>query len=92
MSHNVLEAHELSKRYGAVLAVREIGFAIQPGQILGVLGPNGAGKSTIVKMVTGLLDPSRGADLFHGERIDHRLSAFKRRLGYVPSSPICTAS
>jgi len=50
----------LTKRYGAVTAVREIGFTIQPGQILGVLGPNGAGKSTIVKMVTGLLDPRAG--------------------------------
>jgi ABC-type multidrug transport system ATPase subunit len=57
----VLEAHELTKRYGAVMAVLEVGFAIQPGQILGVLGRNGAGKSTIVQMVTGLLDPSRGA-------------------------------
>jgi ABC-type glutathione transport system ATPase component len=87
VSHNVLEAHELSKRYGAVTAVREISFAIQPGQILGVLGPNGAGKSTIVKMVTGLINPSRGAVLFHGERIGHGLSAFKRRLGYVPEQP-----
>ena len=87
VSHNVLEARELTKRYGAVTAVREIGFTIQPGQILGVLGPNGAGKSTIVKMVTGLLDPSRGAVLFHGERIGHGLSAFKCRLGYVPEQP-----
>ena len=86
-SGNVLEAHELTKRYGAVTAVREIGFGIQPGQILGVLGPNGAGKSTIVKMVTGLVEPSRGAVLFHGERIGSDLSAFKRRLGYVPEQP-----
>ena len=84
----VLEARGLAKRYGAVLAVRDIGFSIRAGQILGVLGPNGAGKSTIVKMVTGLLDPTRGAVLFHGERIDgSQLSAFKHRLGYVPEQP-----
>jgi ABC-2 type transport system ATP-binding protein len=82
-----LEAHELTKRYGAVTAVREVSFAIQPGRILGVLGPNGAGKSTIVKMVTGLLEPSRGAVLFHGEPIRDSLSVFKRRLGYVPEQP-----
>jgi ABC-2 type transport system ATP-binding protein len=87
VSYNILEAHELTKRYGAVMAVREVGFAIQAGQILGLLGPNGAGKSTIVKMVTGLLDPSRGAVLFHGEPIGQGLSAFKRRLGYVPEQP-----
>ena len=83
----VLEARELSKRYSAVLAVRDVSLSIRPGEILGVLGPNGAGKSTIVKMVTGLLEPSRGQVLFHGERIGDDLSAFKRRLGYVPEQP-----
>jgi ABC-2 type transport system ATP-binding protein len=84
----VLEARGLAKRYSAVTAVREIGFSIHAGQILGVLGPNGAGKSTIVKMITGMVEPTRGAVLFHGERIDKgQLSAFKRRLGYVPEQP-----
>src|ERR1051326_8503648 len=83
----VLEARDLTKRYSAVLAVREISLAIHPGEILGVLGPNGAGKSTIVKMVTGLLEPSRGAILFHDEPIGRDLAAFKERLGYVPEQP-----
>ena len=83
----VVEARELAKRYGAVMAVRDISFAIERGQILGVLGPNGAGKSTIVKMVTGLVDATRGAVLFRGERIQHALSAYKRSLGYVPEQP-----
>jgi len=83
----VLEARGLAKRYSAVMAVREISLAIRPGEILGVLGPNGAGKSTIVKMVTGLLEPTHGAVLFRGERIGRDLSAFKRSLGYVPEQP-----
>src|SRR5271169_5430711 len=83
----VLEVRELTKRYSAFTAVREISFAIRPGEILGVLGPNGAGKSTIVKMVTGLLDPSRGAVFFRGERIGQELTAFKQCLGYVPEQP-----
>ncbi len=83
----VLEARELTKRYGASTAVRDVSFSIRCGQILGVLGPNGSGKSTIVKMVTGLVDPSRGAVLFHGERIGQDLSRFKRSLGYVPEQP-----
>jgi ABC-2 type transport system ATP-binding protein len=83
----VLEARDLIKRYGAVTAVRDIGFSIHPGEILGVLGPNGAGKSTIVKMITGLLDPTRGAVLFRGEPIARQLTGFKRCLGYVPEQP-----
>jgi len=83
----VLEACGLTKRYGAVTAVRDIGFAIRRGEILGVLGPNGAGKSTIVKMVTGMLDPTYGSVSFHGEPIVHDLSGFKRSLGYVPEQP-----
>jgi ABC-2 type transport system ATP-binding protein len=87
MSDTVLEARELAKRYGAVMAVRDISFAIRPGEILGVLGPNGSGKSTIVKMVTGLLDPTHGQVWFQGRRIDHEMSAYKRNLGYVPEQP-----
>jgi ABC-2 type transport system ATP-binding protein len=83
----VLEARDLAKKYGAVTAVREIGFSIHAGQILGVLGPNGSGKSTIVKMVTGLLDPTRGTVLFHGGPIGGQLTGFKRWLGYVPEQP-----
>ena len=87
MNDPVVEARELSKRYGAVMAVRDISFAIRPGEILGVLGPNGSGKSTIVKMVTGLLDPTHGQVWFQGRRIDHEMSAYKRQLGYVPEQP-----
>jgi len=83
----VLEARDIAKRYGAVTAVRDISFAIRPGEILGVLGPNGSGKSTIVKMVTGILEPTRGQVWFEGRRIDQELSGFKRSLGYVPEQP-----
>ena len=83
----ILEARDLTKRYGALPAVRGISFSISPGEVLGILGPNGSGKSTIVKMVTGLLEPSRGAVFFSGERIDHAPAAYKRCLGYVPEQP-----
>jgi ABC-2 type transport system ATP-binding protein len=82
-----LEARDLSKRYSAVTAVRGVNFSIHPGQVLGVLGPNGAGKSTIVKMITALLAPSRGAVLFRGDRIDRHTAAYKRHFGYVPEQP-----
>lgn len=83
----VLEARELGKRYSAVTAVRDINFSIGRGEILGVLGPNGSGKSTIVKMVTGLLDPTWGQVWFQGARVEREMSAFKQKLGYVPEQP-----
>ena len=83
----ILEARELAKRYGAVTAVRDISFTINSGELMGLLGPNGSGKSTIVKMVTGLIDPTRGSVLFRGARIADDMSRFKRSLGYVPEQP-----
>jgi ABC-2 type transport system ATP-binding protein len=82
-----LEARGLTKRYGAFTAVRDVTFAIRPGQILGMLGPNAAGKSTIVKVATGLLEPSQGVILFKGTRIADDLTEYKRALGYVPEQP-----
>jgi len=83
----VLQGHALTKRYSAFTAVRDVSFVIRSGQILGVLGPNGAGKSTIVKMITGLVEPSDGAILFKGRRVRDDLSEYKRALGYVPEQP-----
>ncbi len=82
-----MEARELSKRYSAFVAVRGINFGIRPGEILGVLGPNGAGKSTIVKMITGLVEPSSGGVWFGGERLSGDFARLKRRMGYVPEQP-----
>ena len=64
-----------------------VSFTIRPGEILGYLGPNGAGKSTTVKMLTGLLEPTSGRVLFHGQDIRRDLKGFQRRLGYVPEEP-----
>lgn len=83
----MLEARQLTKYYGAVRAVTGITFQVQPGEILGCLGPNGSGKSTTVKMITGLLEPTRGDVLFCGQRIKNDLVSYKRRLGYVPEEP-----
>ena len=83
----ILEARGLTKRYSTLTAVRNVSFAIRPRQILGVLGPNGSGKSTIVKMVTGLLEPSYGVILFRGTRAGDELTEYKRSFGYVPEQP-----
>jgi len=80
----VLEAIALAKFYGSVPAVREVTFRLEPGQVLGYLGPNGSGKSTTVKVLTGLLQPSRGQVLFEGQDIQSDLVSYRKRLGYVP--------
>jgi ABC-2 type transport system ATP-binding protein len=80
----MLEAVHLTKRYASLPAVQDLSFTLRPGQVLGCLGPNGSGKSTTVKMLTGLLDPTRGAVQFDGHRIQADLTSYRRRLGYVP--------
>lgn len=83
----MLEARQLTKYYGAVRAVTDISFRIEPGEVLGFLGPNGSGKSTTVKMLTGLLEPTRGEVLFRGARVQDDLGGYKSKLGYVPEEP-----
>jgi len=83
----MLEARELTKSYASVPAVKDLTFSLSPGQVLGCLGPNGSGKSTTVKMLTGLLEPTRGKVLFNGEDIQEDLVSFRKCLGYVPEEP-----
>jgi len=83
----MLEAVHLTKRYASVPAVQDLSFTLRPGQVLGCLGPNGSGKSTTVKMLTGLLEPSRGRVQFNGHNIQDDLPGYRKRLGYVPEEP-----
>jgi ABC-2 type transport system ATP-binding protein len=80
----MLEAVRLTKRYASLPAVQDLSFTLRPGQVLGCLGSNGSGKSTTVKMLTGLLEPSRGIVQFDGHDIRNDLTAYRKRLGYVP--------
>src|SRR6188768_718066 len=84
----MLQMQDVSKRYGAVTAVRQVSFAIEPGEILGYLGPNGSGKSTTVKMLAGLLPPTRGTIRYGGANIQDHLLDHKARVGYVPEEAI----
>ena len=80
----MLEARDVSKRYGALTAVSHVSFSVQPGEVLGYLGPNGSGKSTTVKMLVGLMPPSHGQILFNGADIQDNLVEYKAQVGYVP--------
>ncbi len=80
----MLEIQGLYKSYRGIPAVEDVNFKVGAGEIAGFLGPNGAGKSTTVKIVTGMLQPSRGRVLFHGRNIQDDIVAFRKKLGYVP--------
>jgi ABC-2 type transport system ATP-binding protein len=76
----------VTKRYGDVLAVDDLTFEVQRGEVVGFLGPNGAGKSTTMKMITGTLQPDSGLVCFDGASIADDLPAAKRRVGYLPEA------
>ena len=57
----LIEASDLQKRFGEIVAVDGISLRVQQGEVLGFLGPNGAGKSTTMKMLTGFLEPDAGS-------------------------------
>lgn len=63
----MIEAHGLTKRYGATLAVNDLSFTVPPGQVTGFLGPNGSGKSTTMRMIMGLDAPSAGSVTINGQ-------------------------
>jgi ABC-2 type transport system ATP-binding protein len=83
----LIEAQELSRRYGATLAVGGLSLTLRKGEILGLLGPNGAGKSTTMKMLAGCLAPSSGSIKINGVDLAQEPKAAKVGLGYLPEQP-----
>lgn len=86
-SEITLSARQLSRRYGATLALAELDLELKRGEVLGLLGPNGAGKSTTLKMLTGNLAPSSGSIAICGIDLLDQPKRAKARLGYLPETP-----
>jgi ABC-2 type transport system ATP-binding protein len=80
----MLELRDVSKSYRSIPAVEDVSFLLNAGEVLGYLGPNGSGKSTTVKMVIGMIQPTKGKVLFEGRNIHDDLASYRARLGYVP--------
>jgi ABC-2 type transport system ATP-binding protein len=80
----MIEISHLSKRYGDLVAVDDISFNVQAGEVLGFLGPNGAGKSTTMKMITGFLTPTGGSVRVCGHDVEGAPLAAKACMGYLP--------
>lgn len=79
----MIHVNNITKRYGAIEALRGVSFSIEPGEIVGLLGPNGAGKSTAIKIITGFLHPDDGWVEIDGKNVQSDLRAVQARLGYL---------
>jgi ABC-2 type transport system ATP-binding protein len=77
----VIEVRQLRKRYGDTVAVDDISFEVQPGEIFGILGPNGAGKTTTVECIEGLRNPDRGTVSVLGLNPHQQRAELTQRLG-----------
>ena len=83
MSDWVVETDRLSRRFGDLVAVRDVSLTVAQGEIFGVLGPNGAGKSTTIRMLCGILDPTSGGGKVVGFDIVRESERIKERIGYM---------
>ncbi len=83
----MIELCNVTKRYGAVEAVRDLSFSAPEGQIVGLLGQNGAGKTTTLNMLTGYFPPTSGSVRVDGMDMLQQPRACKRRIGYLPEKP-----
>ena len=82
----IIETHELTKRYGDQLAVDQLSFTLEEGEIFGFLGPNGSGKTTTLLMLLGLTEPTGGWARVAGCDPTKEAIKVKRMVGYIPEN------
>ncbi len=84
MSKPAIRVHGLTRRFGAVTAIADVGFTVESGELFGLVGPDGAGKTTLLRMLTGVLKPQAGdAELF-GVSVVRDPEAVKHEIAYMP--------
>ncbi len=79
----IIDTRRLTRSFGDLVAVRDVSFRVEKGDIFGLLGPNGSGKSTIIRMLCGVLEPSAGEATVLGHDVRREVEAVKRRIGYM---------
>jgi ABC-2 type transport system ATP-binding protein len=83
----VIEVRDLAKSYGDFAAVRQLTFAVAPGEVLGLVGPNGAGKTTTLRCLVGIIRPTAGSIRIAGHDLLAEPLAAKAALAFVPDEP-----
>ena len=81
MSAPALEVTNIGRRFGGLVALRDVSFTVHDGEVIGLIGPNGAGKSTLFEIVSGNLPPSTGTVRYFGEDCTHMPVHQRRRAG-----------
>ncbi|HEK85095.1 MAG TPA: ABC transporter ATP-binding protein [Candidatus Aminicenantes bacterium] len=80
----MIETEHLSKKYGDLVAVRDLSFQVEKGKIWGLLGPNAAGKTTTMRILTGYLPATEGRAVVAGYDVFEQAEAVKQSIGYLP--------
>ena len=80
----MIEVKNITKKYGSFVALDNVSFKIEKGEIIGLLGPNGAGKSTTMNIITGYIEPTEGEVIVDGINMLKRPKKAKREIGYMP--------
>ncbi|MGC1219012.1 MAG: ABC transporter ATP-binding protein [Phormidesmis sp.] len=83
----MIEVDQLSKSYGSTVAIEDVTFTVEPGEILGFLGPNGAGKTTTMRILTGYLPATQGTARVAGKDVHAESMAVRQSIGYLPETP-----
>ncbi len=84
MSNIVLQTENLTKKYGTLVAVKDLTLQVLEGEVFGLLGPNGAGKTTTINMMCGLLKPDSGTVTINGKRLNEGNGSTRSRVGVCP--------
>jgi branched-chain amino acid transport system ATP-binding protein len=88
MAEFILSGRGLTKRFGGLVAVRDVDIDVRRGEIFGLIGPNGAGKSTLFRLIAGIMHPSAGEVTFEGTRISGRRTYDVCRMGVAATHQI----
>lgn len=83
----MIKIDRVTKMYGQTVAVKNVSFEVEKGEILGFLGPNGAGKTTMMRIITGFFPPTDGDTFVEGHSVLTEPLEVKKRIGYVPENP-----
>ena len=83
----MIKIENVTKMYGPTVAVKDVSFEVEKGEILGFLGPNGAGKTTTMRVITGYFPPTLGNAYVAGHSVLDEPLQVKKRIGYVPETP-----
>lgn len=84
----MLTINNLTKRFGGIIAVNNLSFSVETGQVLGVIGPNGSGKTTLINIISGVYKPNAGRIVFEGRDIQNLKTWERTKLGIVRSFQI----